>query len=269
MRSVSLLCVWAALAAGGFGSGQLFSQDAGDTVKVVAPDKVEPYRLVKCKVSGIGDKDSVIWKVRALEVANEGKIEFTLAGRKGRDLEWIAPPGRYRVEVFVSRHAGGFSSLDADERIVTIGQAAPAPKPQPKPDPKPKPEPAPKPKPKPEPEVEKVDAAIVAKLKPAVKDHEKMHVVSLGKVYYTMGVLLESSTDPAILPKNFDALVDRLTDASIKSQIPRFPALGDIRKVVSNELGEYDAMRLVDAAFAKELAVKYKRIGMALQEAGK
>jgi hypothetical protein len=237
---------------------------AADPPKIAGPDKVDPYRLAKFSVTGLGPDDSVLWKVRPLDAVNDGKVDFTAGGNSGQSVEWVAPPGKYRVEVIIARPVMGKFTLAGDEKIVTIGPGAPAPKP----DPKPKPDPVPPPKPKPDPTPEP-DAALVLKFKPAVKDADKANVVALGKVYYTTGVLLETLKDPAARPKTFRDVVDRLTDASIAAMIPRLPELSDLRKLISAELGDYDAMMPVTDEFAKELATKYKRVGLALQSAGK
>ena len=225
----------------------------------------EPHTLVRMHAAAVEPDDGLEWKVRPLDQALEGKVQFTLAGVNDPDLEFTAPPGRFRVELTVVRADGKKLRIRSAELVITIGPL-PLPKPVPVP-PKPKPpEPAPPPKPKP-PLVPDADAALVALFAPLIDAPDKAHAVALGKVYATTGALLESLNDPAVKPKKFADVLAILNQASVASGVPRLPALLKLRTAVAKEAGEYAAMAPMTAALPAELAAKYKKIGAAVQAA--
>lgn len=244
----------------------------------------EPHTLVRMHAAAVEPDNGLEWKVRPLDQALEGKVQFTLAGVNEPDLEFTAPPGRYRVELTVVKADGKKLTIRSAELVITIGPAPPAPKPLPTPvptpkpkPPEPKPEPAPAPKPKPpEPEpapkpkppvVPDADAALVALFAPLIDAPDKAHAVALGKVYATTGALLESLNDPAVKPRTFADVLAILNQASVASGVPRLPALLKLRTAVAKEAGDYAAMAPMTAQLTAELAAKYKKIGAAVQAA--
>lgn len=247
-----------------FGAGALAAEP-----RIAGEAKYPAYALVRLKAEGVGPTDSLLWKVRPLEDKNEGKVAVTRAGLSGPEIELVAPPGRYRAELFVVR-ADGPTKLAGAEHVFAIGdQPGPAPKPKPKPDDK-KVEPAPKPKPKPDPKPPEpeADPALVKVFAAALAPADKPHAEKLARVYSTTAGLLET-LPAATRPKTFADVLAALTEASVSAGVPRLPALAKLRKAVSDELGEFDAMAPVTDALAKELAAKYKRVGAALLAASK
>lgn len=220
--------------------------------------KVEPYKVIKLTAKDMDPKtDSAIWKVRPLDPANEGKVSFATAEAEDR-IEWVAPPGKYRVELTVGRHKDGKLKLIGDEVVLTIGDP-PAPVPPTPPVP-----PVP-----PVPPTPDADKALTDKLVAAVKPEEKKWLTALGDVYITTGVLLPQLKDPAVRPKTVQAVIDRLTEASVAADVPRLPALLGVRTVVDADIGKYEASAPITDALADELGKKYQRVGAALKAAGK
>lgn len=133
--TVHLLTLIVALAAG---------RAAADGLSIDGPEAVAPYRIVRLKASGVPDKAGVIWRVRP--VAGTPTVDWA-SRQNTKNVEWVAPPGQYRVELTAATVAAdGTVSLDYAERVVTIGDA-PSPPPGPGPGPGPTPGPAPIPLP--------------------------------------------------------------------------------------------------------------------------
>jgi hypothetical protein len=123
-------------------------------VKIGGLTTVPPYTLVRLSAQGLPTGAGVLWKVTPLDDAAAVVDWVSDANRKTRTPEWVAPPGRYRVELtVVSQSAagagGGGFDLDATEVIVTVKVPGPAPVPPPTP-PGPQP-PGPNPPPGPQP----------------------------------------------------------------------------------------------------------------------
>jgi hypothetical protein len=85
---------------------------------------VPPYKLVRLKVAA-GDGEAVTWRVRP------GKDVDWSAGSEGPAVAFVAPPGRYAVEVFVVGVKDGRPVLRIDETEVVIGTPGPPPPPPP------------------------------------------------------------------------------------------------------------------------------------------
>jgi hypothetical protein len=247
----------------------------GDEPKIVGSLKVEPYKIVKLKVTGLADTDAPLWRVKPKEEKNV--VDFGLAGmRNGRDLEFTAPPGVYVVElviVGVPPAAGKPPVLNELVTTVTIGKppAPPVPPNPPIPPPKPKP-PVP-----PVPPAPAADAELVAKYKAALdKDAKesfpmggsKEAATKLGDVYLLAAGKL-TSTNEADWPKTVGALFETIGGVSVSQKIDRLPYFTNVRAVSSDVLGMYDAATALDSATRAKFAENFKRAGMALKEAAK
>jgi len=230
----------------------------GADPKIDGHVNAEPYKIVRLTVRDMDKDASAIWKVRPLDPANEGKVSVTAAGLSGDNIEWVGPPGRYRVELTVGAIKDGKFRLVGDELVVTVGTPPDSPKPNPpKPDPKPPVDP-------------EADAALAAKFAGVLKTaDEKKQAAALGGVYSTNGLLLPQVKDPAVRPKTVQAMIDRLTEASVAADVPRLPALLELRKLIDADIGRYEASAPMTDALADELGNKYQRVGAALKAAAK
>jgi len=93
---------------------------AGD---IVGPDKVEPYRLIDCEVSG--DWEAAIWEI-------EGPFQADMrTSQNGMTVTWVAPPGKYTVRCVLVHFEQ--KKLSQDKLVVTIGDPEPNPPPPPPP----------------------------------------------------------------------------------------------------------------------------------------
>ena len=109
----------------------------------------EPFTIVKLNAQGLPPKAGQKWKVKPIDDP-AAKVSWA-TGRNVVSPEWVAPPGRYAVELSAGwLDADGILHLDDVEVTVTIKAWGPTPLPQPPPkiDPKkvdPVTPPAPKP----------------------------------------------------------------------------------------------------------------------------
>lgn len=231
---------------------------------IEGPEKIAPYKIARFKAVGVNEADGVLWRVRPADPKNVP--DFGNSGkRNGRELEVVAPPGSYTVELVVVR-PGTPLEINEVTRAFTIG-TAPAPKPNP--DPKP---PAPAPKPKPS-----VDAELVAKFKNAVEvdskaafpgGGDKAKAAKLSDVYtYAAGKL--SSGVEADWPKNVGALFESVAAFGAAQGVPRPPYLAAVRAVAGDVLGSHDSTAALDAAKRADLAARFNRAAAALKEAAK
>lgn len=100
-------------------------------LKIDGPAKIDPYRLVKLKLTGQDAKAGLLWKVRAADTKSQSKIDLATK-RTGPELAFVAPPGSYTAEVTVGVvGADGALQLDAAEFTVQIGDPEPPPNPDP------------------------------------------------------------------------------------------------------------------------------------------
>lgn len=89
---------------------------------------VAPYRIVRLSAENVPAKTGVLWKIRPADPAN---VVDWASKQNVRNIEWVAPPGQYRVELNVGRVAtDGGLEMNFAEVMVTIG-TAPIPPPQP------------------------------------------------------------------------------------------------------------------------------------------
>jgi hypothetical protein len=96
-----------------------------DPVRIVGPTEVAPYKIVRLKAEGLSEKAGLRWKVTPLDSSDPQAVDWA-TGRNVQKPEWVAPPGRYRVEL-VTGVVGpdGVLVFDDAEVIVTIGTAPP------------------------------------------------------------------------------------------------------------------------------------------------
>ncbi len=246
----------------------------GDDVKIVGTLKVEPYKIVKLKVTGLAETDGTLWRVRPVDPKNVP--DYGLGGvRNLRDFEFTAPPGVYVVELVTVGIAPGPNKpppLNEVLATVTIGAAPKPPGPNPKP-----PEPAPKPKPKPDPKVPPVDAELLAKYKAAIETDTKAawpmggskeQADKLGDVYLLAAGKL-TSVNEADWPKTVGNLFETIGAVSVSQGVKRLPFLSNVRAVSSDVLGMFDTATVLDSATRAKFAENFKRAGLALKEAAK
>jgi len=115
-----------------------FSADAEPGVRILGETKYEPYKLVRLRAAGVGEKDAVLWRVYPSQKVQRATTPRGL-------LEFVAPPGQYEVELLAIRQTD--QGLDVTEAHATVIIAAPEQKPEPKPESKPESKPEPKPDP--------------------------------------------------------------------------------------------------------------------------
>lgn len=241
---------------------------AGAEPTIEGPDKIAPYKIARFKAVGVGDADGVLWRVRPTDPKNVP--DFGTGGkRNGRELEVVAPPGAYTVELVVVR-PGMPLEINEVTKPFTIGQV-PNPKPINPDDGKPKP-PAPPPKPK-----VVVDAELVAKFKAAIDADAKAafpgggdraKAAKLSEVYaYAAGKL--TSGVEADWPKTVGALLESVGAFGLSQGVPRPPYLGSTRAVAGDVLGTHPSDAALDAAKRADLAARFNRVAAALKEAAK
>jgi len=246
---------------------------AADEPKIVGPKQVDPFKVVKLSVTGLDAKAGVLWKVRPLDPKNVP--DFGLRGKRNlRELEFVAPPGGYTVELtIVAPPLGTGEAFSIDELLhaVTIG----APVDPVIPDPVNPPGP---PKPPVPPVVPDVDAATLAKYKAALDADAKAafpaggskdNAAKLADVYlFAAGKL--ASDNAADWPATVGKLFEVVATVSIsEKKVPRLPYFGAVRAVSSEVLGSGDSAATLDAAGRAEYAARFKKAGLALKEAAK
>lgn len=105
--------------------------------------KYEPYQLVRLRAQNVPQKAGVLWSIKPLDNQNPNSVSWSKSGRKVREPEWVAPPGRYQVELSViTLDTDGVPDLSVYEILVTIGVAPNPPNPPTPPQPGP-PQPTP------------------------------------------------------------------------------------------------------------------------------
>ena len=108
-------------------------------LSIAGPARVDPYRLVRLTVGGGPAGSAYLWDVEPLD---DPAAAVDFAGVvDGEALTFVAPPGRYRVELLAVA-GGDRPKISRVRHTVTIGLPEPVPKPpQPKPDDPPAPRP--------------------------------------------------------------------------------------------------------------------------------
>lgn len=113
------------------------------------------------------------------------------------------------------------------------------------------------------------DAALVARFRdalskdtPGLTDARK-HAAALAGVYLTTAGVI-----PAAAGQTWGDLYSLAFDAAVRAGVPRRPALSAVREIVDAEIA-YDAQSPLTAALRSEIAAKFRRLGLALQEAAK
>jgi hypothetical protein len=74
----------------------------GADPQIVGPDKktVPAYKVVKFEITGLGETDGVLWRVRPVDP--KAAVDFGREGKRNETkLEFVAPPGGYTVEVTI------------------------------------------------------------------------------------------------------------------------------------------------------------------------
>lgn len=238
----------------------------GAEPKIEGPKQVEPYKVVKLSVTGLDAKAGVLWKVRPLDPKNVP--DFGLRGKRNlRDLEFVAPPGGYTVELTIVAPplgTGEAFSIDELTHPVTIGDAPNPPTPGPNPPVPPAP-------------VPDVDAALSAKYKDALAADMKLSYPSggskadallLSEVYlFTADKLV--STNEADWPKTGEALFTAMKALVDARKIAPTPYLSNVRGVTGDTTGTVRYDESLDAAKRADFAAKLKKCGLALKDAAK
>lgn len=91
---------------------------------IEAPEKVPAYTLARCKAKDVPPKAAVLWRVFPADNVSKA------AGPK-EALEFVAPPGKYRVELVVIVSGKDGLTVDEAAAIVTILPPGPGPGPAP------------------------------------------------------------------------------------------------------------------------------------------
>lgn len=105
-------------------------------IRIAGETKVNPYKIVKLNVDGVPPKAGVIWRI-----SPDKDIDKSSASTKTK-LEFVAPPGEYRVEALaITLSTDGTTDIQEAKATVVIGTPKP-PEPVP-PDPGPGPTPVP------------------------------------------------------------------------------------------------------------------------------
>jgi hypothetical protein len=89
--------------------------------EIAGPRAVEPYRLVRLTAADVGPKTGVLWRVRG-----PGQVDYATP-RKGRELVFVAPPGKYTVSLLTVKTTAAGPELDEVETEVVIGIPDPMP----------------------------------------------------------------------------------------------------------------------------------------------
>jgi hypothetical protein len=89
--------------------------------EIAGPRAVEPYRLVRLTAADVGPKTGVLWRVRG-----PGPVDFATP-RKGRELVFVAPPGKYTVSLLTVKTTAAGPELDEVETEVVVGIPDPMP----------------------------------------------------------------------------------------------------------------------------------------------
>lgn len=97
---------------------------AGD---IVGPEKVDPYKLIDCSVTG--NWEAAIWEIEGPYTAD------MRTSQNGMVVTWVAPPGRYTVRCVLVHFE--LKKLAQEKLVVTIGVPEPDPNPIPPPPPVP------------------------------------------------------------------------------------------------------------------------------------
>lgn len=109
------------------------SAQAGE-LKIAGKTEVEPYRLVRLKADGTEASKGFRWKVTPL-TKPDAVVDYGDGGRNRKSIEFVAPPGKYKVELTVGRVVGADVEFEDAEIQVTVGGGkAPDPVVPPKPD---------------------------------------------------------------------------------------------------------------------------------------
>lgn len=246
---------------------------AADEPKIVGPKQVDPYKVVKLSVTGLDAKAGVLWKVRPADPKNAP--DFGLRGKRNlRDLEFVAPPGGYVVELTIVAPplgTGEAFSIDELTHPVTIG----TPVDPVVPDPVNPPNPPGPPKPVPVPDV---DAQLVARFKAALDADakgafpaggSKDNAAKLADVYLFAAAKL-ASDNAADWPATVGKLFEVVAAVSVnEKKVPRPPYFGAVRAVAGEILGSGESTAELDAAKRADFAGRFKRAGLALKEAAK
>lgn len=98
-------------------------------LKIVGPEKVPAYALARFTAAGVPDKAALLWRITPTDKVDRA------TSPKGT-LEFVAPPGRYLVELLaISQGAGGELVVGEARMAVEISPppGGPGPMPPPKP----------------------------------------------------------------------------------------------------------------------------------------
>lgn len=88
---------------------------AAADLKIDGPAKVEPYKVVKLKASGVDAKAGALWRIEPRQYVDR-------AESPKNTLQFVAPPGRYVVElVTLKLSEDGETLVDTTSHEVTIG----------------------------------------------------------------------------------------------------------------------------------------------------
>jgi hypothetical protein len=97
--------------------------------EIVGPDKIDPYKLIDCSVSG--EWEAAIWEIEGPHAADMRPSE------NGMKVTWVAPPGKYTVRCVLVHFEK--KKLSQEKLEVVIGTPEPEPDPNPIPPPPPVP----------------------------------------------------------------------------------------------------------------------------------
>lgn len=176
-------------------------------------------------------------------------------------------PGTYTLRA-VAGNEEGLTPFITTRVVIGEGNPVPAP-PIPTPIP-----PVPTPNP-PAPSPNNYDPILLLKLKEAkAKDSAtgidiRKAYEGLANAYLDSSAILSSTTDPALRPKTWGDLLERLKIMSIANGVPLLPNLQYTRNVLFDYVGTAEASASFDETLLSRTLDKFPKVGATLREANK
>ncbi len=206
-------------------------------LKIVGPEKAEPYRIVQLRAEGAPADAAFIWDASPEEQADIMELP-------GGRLLLTGPPGIYKVKVRSVRLKDGQTLIETARTTITIGKAPPGPDPPVPPDPT-------------DPFVKALQAAYDAEADTAKADQLKK-LTSLYRMSGEAAFLAKATTWGEL----FDAMSATATATGLQGKL-----LG-IQKVIQPELQKLIPARTdtpLDADGRARAAAAFKKITVALE----
>lgn len=180
-------------------------------------------------------------------------------------------PGTYTLRA-VAGNEEGLTPFITTRVVIGEGNPVPAP-PIPTPIP-PVPIPTPTPTPTPTPD-NNYDPILLLKIKEArARDAStgidiRKAYEGLANAYLDSSAILSSTSDPALRPKTWGELLERLKIMSIANNVPLLPNLQYTRNVLFDYVGTADSAAAFDDTLLNRTLDKFPKVGATLREANK